>query len=619
MKRPRDIIDLTDDEEDDQHDLLEVLDLSPYSQSTSCSSSSSSQASRAIQAIPDNSRGYTIWQAPPSPSSSPIRRAPAMSIPELNLEQGEEEKQSQAVDEAEENGVPAAAYPTSNADIKFLRNVLQLITLEMKALGIQKPKEVRWFKQEPHEKYTELCKILVDRINLNFAMVVGSDGKPTVVEECVEETADGLYHRFVVRSKLDCKDVFSTSFNHLLGESPMTIWMTHPDARQVDKVVFSVEPTTDKVFNLYRGLQITLASVMHYDREQLEDICRPALEHIKNIWFRNKQSDFDYMMDWFAHAVQRPGIKMRTVPVVKAGQGAGKGIILSHFMKRIIGPSGFMQVSDVDEVSSGFSADCCKTALLTFLDEATFSGDKKQASKLKGLITESTKRFETKFVNPIYIENLSNYFVASNYDQIVYVELDDRRFWCFEADSRWAGKETPEAKDYFARILGVPVDAFAAFLYNRDISGFSPGQFPETEYIKEQKLRNLSPLQAFVEQMLSDCAIPGTDMFYEQKKMSDDEQEPDLSVLTTSKDHLYQCYKRFCIGARRFDQMAVFYRTIHKMVSMENGVKKAKGPKRTQMVVIDIIKSRAMFKKSVKEDRWEWNVELSDGEDQRAI
>jgi hypothetical protein len=108
-------------------------------------------------------------------------------------------------------------------------------------------------------------------------------------------------------------------------------------------------------------------------------------------------------------------------------------------------------------------------------------------------------------------------------------------------------------------------------------------------------------------------------MFYEQKKMSDDECEPDLSVLTTSKDHLYQCYKRFCLGARRFDQMAVFFRTLHKMVSMENGVKKANGMKRTQMVVINIRKSRAMFMKSVKEDKWEWNIELGDDEGQWAI
>jgi hypothetical protein len=47
---------------------------------------------------------------------------------------------------------------------------------------------------------------------------------------------------------------------------------------------------------------------------------------------------------------------------------------------------------------------------------------------------------------------------------------------------------------------------------------------------------------------------------------------------------------------------------------MENGVKKANGTKRTQMVVIDIRKSRAMFMKSVKEDKWEWNVELNDEE-----
>jgi hypothetical protein len=48
---------------------------------------------------------------------------------------------------------------------------------------------------------------------------------------------------------------------------------------------------------------------------------------------------------------------------------------------------------------------------------------------------------------------------------------------------------------------------------------------------------------------------------------------------------------------------------------MENGAKKAIGLKRTQMVVIDIRKSRALFKKSVKEDKWEWNVELCEESD----
>ena len=122
MKRPRDVIDLTDDEA--EQDLLEVLELSPYSQSTS------SQASRAVQAVPDNSRGYTIWQAPPSPSSSPMRRAPAMSVPALNLDQ-QEEKQSQPAEEAEEDNVPVAVHPTSNVDIKFLERVLALNTKQV--------------------------------------------------------------------------------------------------------------------------------------------------------------------------------------------------------------------------------------------------------------------------------------------------------------------------------------------------------------------------------------------------------------------------------------------------------------------------------------------------------
>ena len=133
MKRVRDVIDLTDDE--DEQDLLEVLELSPYSQSSSSTKNTSSQSSSAPRAIPDTSRGYTIWQAPPSPSMSPMRRAPAMLMPELNMDQ-EEEKQ--ADEEAKEDCAPV--YPATNVDLKYLRNVLQLIVLEMKGLGIQSSK-----------------------------------------------------------------------------------------------------------------------------------------------------------------------------------------------------------------------------------------------------------------------------------------------------------------------------------------------------------------------------------------------------------------------------------------------------------------------------------------------
>ena len=47
-----------------------------------------------------------------------------------------------------------------------------------------------------------------------------------------------------------------------------------------------------------------------------------------------------------------------------------------------------------------FQSEKVKTNLLTFLDECTFAGDKKQASQLKGLLSEGTRKWEAKFLNP---------------------------------------------------------------------------------------------------------------------------------------------------------------------------------------------------------------------------
>ena len=92
--------------------------------------------------------------------------------------------------------------------------------------------------------------------------------------------------------------------------------------------------------------------------------------------------------------------------------------------------------------------------------------------------------------------------MASNYDNIVFVEEDDRRWFCLEVDSKYSGPQTEESQVYFNKLRGVDVRHFAYLLYNRDIAGFNPRRTPSSDYHRYQRKINLDSLSDWVEHSL---------------------------------------------------------------------------------------------------------------------
>jgi hypothetical protein len=319
-------------------------------------------------------------------------------------------------------------------------------------------------------------------------------------EQALEEGAGTeLVNMFTLRSPSDASTAYKKHTLIIEGLSspttPMDLWLRHPESSEYDAIDFipSKAGHSGGTFNLFRGLAITREIANRCDAD-----VTPVVKHVRVIWCKGDQRVTDFLLDWCAHLIQLPGLKMGTAPVLKGGQGAGKAFIV-QLLGEILGAEYFVGVRNVDDVTGAFQEDKAKTNLLTFLDECTFAGDKKQSSVLKGLLTEKKRKWEAKFVNPVRIANHSNYIVASNYDQIVYVEEDDRRWFCVEVDSKYAGPQTPESKKYFDALGKVPAAAFAKFLYARDISKFNPRAPPSTEYQKHQKMIHFGSVTAFVE------------------------------------------------------------------------------------------------------------------------
>jgi hypothetical protein len=469
---------------------------------------------------------------------------------------------------------------------------------------------------------------IVIYMNRWITIIRRSTGRPNIVEEYTTfevfpgGTVELLANRFIVRSPTDFEAAYRM-FTFFLVDSPKkacnpaNIWLNHHLAKQADQITFDPDPKSKvKIsnFNLFRGLGITremAAKSMIGETKTVEELTAPVTEHIRNIWCKKERKSGTYMLKWSSHLVQRPHIKMVTTPVLKGGQGAGKGIIIQHFLGQILGYEHFLSATSLDAITGTFQEEKVKTNLLTFLDEATFAGDKRQSSILKGLLSEATRKWEAKFINAISIRNFSNYIVASNYEQSVCVESDDRRWLCLEVDSKYAGPQTAASKEYFDNILNVNVLHFAHLLYTMDLSDFNPRSAPSSSYQRYQKLINFDSVTHWIEHVLHDDELHIQQKYEERSKNG---LTPGLSHVQAHiqasiyDDYVHYCsqpsmkYKQ-CVSDKRF-----WKATRGILYGITDGERTNRDHFQKRTVLFPDIKTcREQFASHVFEPEWNWN------------
>jgi hypothetical protein len=398
---------------------------------------------------------------------------------------------------------------------------------------------------------------------------------------------------------------------HFLGDifpiNVIDLWRRHRDKRSCHVLAFEPDKAPGLLpsgtFNLFRGLGIPPEAAVQ------EDAAAQLVEdHIRTILCSGDKQQGDFMLDWMAHLVQKPGVKMVTTPVLKGGQGSGKGITI-QMLGSILGQAHFISAISLESVTGTFQEDKVKTNLLTFLDECTFAGDTKQASILKGLLSENMRKWEAKFINPIRVRNHSNFIVASNYDEIIHVEGDDRRWYCLLVDGRYSGPETAVSRAYFNALGAVDPRAFAWLLYHRDISTFNPREIPATMYGREQKSINFDSSTSFIEHILREKSI----------QVAEDDARPGVvhalqlteSTMVPRKDLLaaYKLYAKTSPGQRYKPSQGerLLFDKIRKLTNATTNHKPGgRGAQSPGVCFPPLSEARQAFQKAMHEETWEW-------------
>jgi hypothetical protein len=274
-------------------------------------------------------------------------------------------------------------------------------------------------------------------------------------------------------------------------------WIDHAGRRQYDRVAYLPGITDPNVLNLWRGFAFV----------PKPGKCELYLAHLYENVCRKNQDHFDYLLNWKADAVQRPGRRCEVAIVLRGKEGTGKGIAIVYF-GRLFG-SHYRYIAQSKHLTGHFNSHLLHCSVL-HADEAFFAGDRSNEGVLKALITEPTILIEPKGIDPFAIPNCLHIIMSSNSDWVIPASAEARRYAVFDVDPVHM-----QDRPYFAAIVNEMEnggqEALLHLLQNRDLSHFDIRAVPQTGALAEQKAHSRRGIDRLVEILAHDGILPCAD------------------------------------------------------------------------------------------------------------
>jgi len=306
-------------------------------------------------------------------------------------------------------------------------------------------------------------------------------------------------------------------------------WLKHPLRQEFDGIVFDPsEKVPPEYYNLWTGLA---HSPKNGNWNLLE-------AHILDVIAAGDYEIYTWILAWMARIVQDPGGERPGTSIVLRGkQGTGKGLFV-NFFGRLFGKH-YSQIAHTTQVTGRFNSHF-KDALLVFVDEGFWAGDKQAEGILKNLVTEPFITVEQKGKDLIRVKNHVNMIMASNNDWVIPAGLEERRFFVLDVSD-----EHKQDHGYFKAIVNQMenggIEAMLHDLFEMNILDVNLRSFKQTAGLFEQKLYSMDTVQKFWFERLKDGILNDPD---------GPEQYGELNWDEICKKKFYDSYLAFADGLK---------------------------------------------------------------------
>lgn len=233
----------------------------------------------------------------------------------------------------------------------------------------------------------------------------------------------------------------------------------------------------------------------------------------------------EHLIKLLAYSIQYPSKLMEVALAFIGPQGCGKTTIAETLLR--ICPAHTNYIRDLDLFFSGFNEETIGLKYFIF-DEVSWGGYKDLTNKLKAFITGTKRTVRIKGKSSIVMDNFALPIFVSNYNYVVQLDDDDRRFNIFSC------KAFENSKAFFKTYYNWLDNENGAskilnYLLNYDLTGFVHNVVIDTKQKATTKLEGFNGVDKFIYEILTNHV--------EELLLDDVEKRINRSVL-------YELYKK---------------------------------------------------------------------------
>jgi hypothetical protein len=210
------------------------------------------------------------------------------------------------------------------------------------------------------------------------------------------------------------------------------------------------------------------------------------------------EKHYNYILNWLAFRVQKPGEKNGKTLLFKSIQGTGKNTFFEWFGESIIGENHFRMINSIELLTGTFNS-VIEGCLFLIGDEISNVG--RDSAKIKNLLSQPTVLIHRKNLEPYRSPNLFQTVFLTNNTTYFNLENPQRRFVCFKASAIHRNDD-----EYFKQLKAQMnnndcADHFYTWLLRRDISGFNDKStsFPISDFHEALIEVNKTSVDLFIE------------------------------------------------------------------------------------------------------------------------
>ena len=269
-------------------------------------------------------------------------------------------------------------------------------------------------------------------------------------------------------------------------------WVADEDMRLYDQVDVRPPPLRcpPHVFNGWTGFPIEQVAL---DADADTSRLHKHLDLVAN----HHPETYEWLLNYLAHIVQKPGIKPLTAVLIQGKEGSGKSVVGEHFMTKIIGRKRRRISGKIDQILGRFAD--ARGLLVTVFNETSGKDTFAKSDLLKDYITAVDTRVEKKGVDDCDARLFDRFFASTNSEwNCLPVNENDRRWMIISMDCGMANNAAYFNPLYADLESDVVMRKFYEELKGHNISEWHPANSrPQSALAALMKSLNREPTALF--------------------------------------------------------------------------------------------------------------------------